>query len=112
MKTYFKKLSELNRQIVKIEAGGVEKANDLRDARNQILDELGGMASIKYKEDMYGNVSVQIEGHDFVNRDIVFEIGLDEDAQTGFVTPFWISDATYTVGSNGKKIYNIASHHS
>ncbi len=104
---YGKKLSELNRQIVKIEAGGVEKANDLRDARNQILDELGGMASIKYKEDMYGNVSVQIEGHDFVNRDIVFEIGLDEDAQTGFVTPFWISDATYTVGSNGKKIYNI-----
>lgn len=104
---YGEKLRELNRQIVRIETGGVEEANDLRDVRNQILDELGGMAKINYKEDMYGNVTVQLEGHDFVTRDFVYEIGLDEDANTGFLTPFWYSDAPYTVGSNGRKIYNI-----
>jgi len=104
---YGKKIHELNLQIVKIESGRVENANDLRDARNQLLDELGAMASISYKEDMYGNVTIQMEGHDFVTKDIVFEIGLKEDDITGFYTPFWIMDADYTIDANGEKDYNI-----
>lgn len=104
---YGKKIYELNRQIVRIEAGGVERANDLRDARNQLLDELGGMVKINYNEDIYGNVAVQIEGHDFVSGAVVYEIGLDEDDITGFYTPFWVMDAKYTIGSDGEKIYNI-----
>lgn len=104
---YGNKIQELNRQIVRIETGGVERANDLRDARNQLLDELGGMTKINYNEDIYGNVTVQIEGHDFVSRDIVYEIGLDEDELTGFYTPFWVMDAKYTIDSNGRKEYNI-----
>ncbi len=75
---YGKKIYELNRQIVRIEAGGVERANDLRDARNQLLDELGGMVKINYNEDIYGNVAVQIEGHDFVSGAVVYEIGLED----------------------------------
>lgn len=103
---YGRQISELNRQIVRIEAGGVESANDLRDARNQLLDELGAMAKISYKEDIYGNVAVQLEGHDFVTRDLVFEIGLDTDEETGFYTPFWIVDADYTLKADGTKKYN------
>lgn len=103
---YGKQISELNEQIVKIEAGGIESANDLRDARNQLLDELGALARISYKEDIYGGVTVQLEGHDFVTRDLVFEIGLDEDEETGFYTPFWIVDADYTLKADGTKKYN------
>lgn len=103
---YGRQISELNRQIVRIEAGGIESANDLRDARNQLLDELGAMAKISYKEDIYGNVAVQLEGHDFVTRDLVFEIGLDTDEETGFYTPFWIVDADYTLKADGTKKYN------
>ena len=103
---YGKKLRDLNREIVRIESSGIENANDLRDARNQILDELGGMAKISYKEDIYGNVSVQLEGHDFIKNDVVYEIGLEEDDQTGFFTPFWVVDASYTIDANGKKHYD------
>lgn len=51
----------MNKRITKVEAGGVENANDLRDARNQILDELSSMARISYTEDAFGKVTVQLE---------------------------------------------------
>lgn len=104
---YGRKIYELNQQIVKIEAAGVENANDLRDARNQLLDELGAMARISYKEDTYGNVTVRIEDHDFIAKDFVYEIGLQEDDATGFYTPFWLVDASFTVDENGEKHYDI-----
>lgn len=104
---YGQKLYELNQQIVRVESAGVESANDLRDARNTILDELGAMANISYKEDVYGNVTVRIEGHDFVVKDMVYDIGLKEDDTTGFYTPFWVVDASYTVNANGEKEYDI-----
>ena len=40
--------------------------SDLRDARNQILDELAELTNMTFSEDRYGSVSVQIEGVDFV----------------------------------------------
>ena len=39
---YGEKIKELNDQIRKIETAGIEKANDLKDARNQLLDEVWG----------------------------------------------------------------------
>ena len=36
--------------ILKIECAGIEQANDLRDERNALLDELGGLMNISYKE--------------------------------------------------------------
>ncbi len=104
---YGNKIYALNQEIVKIEAGGVENANDLRDARNQLLDELAAMANISYKEDIHGNVTVRVEGHDFVSKDIVYEMGLQEDEENGFYTPFWYVDADFTVDANGERHYNI-----
>lgn len=104
---YGKKIHDLNIQILKVESGGIESANDLRDTRNLLLDELSEMAKISYKEDVYGNVLVQLEGHDFVSRDLVYEIGLDQDNTTGFYIPFWTVDASYTINSEGKKEYDI-----
>lgn len=106
MNEYAKQLFTLNQRIVKVEAGGRETANDLRDARNQILDELGAMGRISYKEDTFGNVTVQLEGHDLVSRNMVFEIGLEQDNITGFYTPFWKMDARYTIDGNGIKHYD------
>lgn len=59
-------IMELNRTIQKYEANG-EHANDYRDNRNLLLDELGSMVSITYKEDMRGVVSVNVEGIQFVS---------------------------------------------
>ena len=104
---YGKQIQALNDQIRKIECGGIEHANDLRDTRNQILDELGKLCKMTYSEDSTGNVSVRIENSDFVRGDLFYEIGLDASDATGFYTPFWIKDAEYTVLADGTKKYNI-----
>ena len=85
-----KQIKELNDKIRHMEVAGFEEANDLRDVRNQLIDELAAMANISYTEDVDGNVCIQLEGEDLVKRDVVYEIGLDTDATTGFYTPFLI----------------------
>lgn len=104
---YGKQLLELNDKIRAIEAGGIEKANDLRDARNQILDELAELTNISYGEDFYGSVYVQIEGVDFVKGGMCYQIGMDVDAKTGFYTPFWPQNAKYTYREDGTRDYII-----
>lgn len=105
--TYGKQLVELNDKIRKIETGGIESANDLRDARNQIIDKLSGLVNISYAEDTTGNITVKIEGEDFVTKDNVYEIAVDEDPNTGFYTPFWPNNAKYTLDADGNKKYTI-----
>lgn len=104
---YGNQILELNKQIQRIEAAGIEHANDLRDTRNQILDELGKLCKMNYSEDYYGNITVQIEGTDFVKGGMCYEIGLQTDATTGFYTPFWPQNAEYTVMADGTRNYDI-----
>lgn len=104
---YGKQIVALNEKIRAIEAGNIEHANDLRDARNYILDELAKMTSISYTEDIMGCVSVQIEGVDFVKSDSYYEIALQTDPNTGFYTPFWPLNATYRELEDGTREYNI-----
>lgn len=104
---YGQKILKLNEQIRCVEAGGVERANDYRDARNQLLDELGSMVNISVKEGDYGEVSVRIENVDFIKGDTCYEIGLDQDETTGFYTPYWPQNASYVIAENGARIYGI-----
>ena len=104
---YGNQLLTLNDQIRAIECGGIEHANDLRDARNQILDELAELTNMSFSEDRYGSVSVKIEGVDFVKDGTCYEMSLKMDEATGFYTPFWPQDATYTVRGDGTRDYNI-----
>lgn len=104
---YGKQLLELNDKIRVVEAGGIEKANDLRDARNQILDELAELTNISYGENVYGCVYVQIEGVDFVKGENCYQIGMDVDEKTGFYTPFWPQNANYRILEDGTRDYII-----
>ena len=105
MNEYGAKIKDLNDQIRKIETAGIEKANDLKDARNQLLDELSSMANIDYYDDAMGNVLVKIEGHMFVTPDRVNEIGLQVDETTTFYDVFWKDDAKFRVNEAGDTIY-------
>ena len=104
---YGEQILMLNEKIRSIEAGGIEHANDFRDTRNQILDELASMVKIDVSEGLYGDVSVKIEGVDFVKGEMCYEIGMEQDETSGFFTPFWPQNAKYTKTENGDKVYNI-----
>lgn len=107
--SYADRLYDLNNSIIKIECAGVERANDLRDERNQILDELGKLGNITYAEDLDGGVSVKFEDHILVNRAQTFQLGVDTDPDTGFYTPFWQQDAKKLPQENGTVKYDISN---
>lgn len=107
--SYGKQLLALNEAIRTVEAGGVEMANDLRDTRDFIIDEMSKMVDINYGEDINGSVWVQIEGMDFVKGDSCYEIGLYTDHDTGFYTPFWYQNAKYVTAPDGTKTYTKES---
>lgn len=92
--SYAQEIESLNRAITRVE-GGPEHANDLRDRRNYLLDELGKLGSISYSEDMTGYVSVRFEQVDLVKGSLVNEMCLYEDPTTGFYTPYWKMLANY-----------------
>lgn len=104
---YGKKIVALNEEIRFIECGGVESPNDLKDTRNQLIDELGRMTDISYSQELDGSISIQIEGVDFVKMDRCYEIDLKMDGTTGFYTPFWPQNATYVTLDDGTKSYDI-----
>lgn len=99
---------KLNDEIRKIEVGGIERANDMRDTRNKYLDELSGLCRVSYSENIYSAVTVQIEGQDFVAGDTVYDIELYADARTGFYTPYWRLNAKPYVDENGMDQIDIS----
>ncbi|SEK42474.1 flagellar hook-associated protein 1 FlgK [Pseudobutyrivibrio ruminis] len=83
------KIVDLNKRIQAIEAAGVEKAMDLRDTRDLLLDKLSGLTKMSYREDYNGIVHVDIEGVEFIDENNFYEVGILRDKKTGFVTPYW-----------------------
>lgn len=104
---YGRQIFELNKQIAKVEAAGVEHANDLRDQRNYCLDELAKLTNMTYSVDVFGNYNVKIDGETFVNRGQVYEISvLTED--NGFYTPYWKHLADQKIDRYGREILDIS----
>ena len=84
-----KTIVDLNRDIQRIEAGGVETAMQLRDERDKLIDELSGLAKIEYSESWDGITKIKLEGVDFVTDGTYFKIALQEDKATGYLNPYW-----------------------
>lgn len=84
-----KQIYELNLQIQSIEATGVETAYDLRDARDNALDELGALVNMSYTEDATGVVTVKLEGQYFIDEAHFYNVGKQVDRATGYVNAYW-----------------------
>ncbi|MCR4762361.1 MAG: hypothetical protein K5696_02425 [Lachnospiraceae bacterium] len=93
---YGDRIMQLNQEIVSVESGHREHANDLRDERNLLLDKLGELGKIEYDEDIFGNVSVYFESVPFVMTDHVNHMGVDRllESSQGYATPYWEYMAT------------------
>lgn len=69
-----KQIANLNRQIVSEELGG-QSANDLRDQRDLLIDELSGIVDVTTAEKSNGSVAVYISGLAIVENGDTFELG-------------------------------------
>lgn len=95
----------LNKMISKVEVGDVESANDYRDKRDYLLDELSGLIDISYKELKNGIVTVRAEGADFITETGYYEMGLihpSGESDPELVQPVW----NYL---DQKEVFNIAA---
>jgi len=85
-----KELASLNLDIKKIEAHGVI-ANDLRDQRNHLIDELTGLAKIQVTEG--DSLNVSLEGRMLVEGSRYEQIKTVPDTtNSGYVQLVWESD--------------------
>ena len=83
-------IRDLNHKICFHECTGIEHANDLRDTRNLLLDELGGLIDIKYQEESDGKVTIRAEEMPFLTEDHIFYMDtrpISEDSE--MLVPYW-----------------------
>ncbi|MDK2785011.1 MAG: flagellar hook-associated protein 1 [Bacillota bacterium] len=90
-----RQIRDLNAQIVKAESGNMA-ANDLRDRRDLLLDELAKVVPIQVEEDKYGAVTIVVRDHTLLSGQQVNELNFNPS--TGAVT--WADGAPYVTGSN------------
>ncbi len=79
----------LNRKILDIEGAKVESANDLRDQRDNALDELSNYIKIDYYSSSDGRVVVIAEGTPFVTEGIVNKMSSRKTDEQGLLIPTW-----------------------
>jgi flagellar hook-associated protein 1 FlgK len=103
------RISELNKEIARVEAAGIENANDLRDERDELIDTLSQYGTISYTEDSNGMVTVRFNENDFVTTTKAFEMALLTDEDTGFVTPYWKQNVVYKTDENGNRVPDYSS---
>lgn len=85
-------IDTLNDKISRYESNGLENANDLRDERNNLLDELGQIVNITYKENSNGIVSVNAEGVPLVTEDSAYKMGTAKVSDSSdLLKPVWLS---------------------
>lgn len=93
-------IQELNLKIARAESSGIEHANDLRDARNLLMDELASYTKYTYDEEKNGVVTINIEGTDFIDGIRVKEMTTRKLSEgTNFLTVSW--------GKDGDEVYNL-----
>lgn len=85
-------IRSLNQKITFYECSKLEHANDLRDQRNLLLDELGKIIDITYHEEPDGKVLVNAESIPFVTEDHVFYMDTKEVSEdSDMIVPYWPS---------------------
>lgn len=89
-----RQVRDLNAQIVKAEAGNMA-ANDLRDRRDLLLDQLSEVVPIQVEEDRFGAVSIVVRDHTLLSGHKVNALSVD--VASGKVT--WPDGAEYQIGS-------------
>lgn len=88
--SYLSQIASLNNDIVASENGG-SMANEYRDRRDLLLEELSGLADVQTVERDDGQVTVTLGGQILVERNQVYELGYTEvsNGNSVVIVPTW-----------------------
>ncbi len=101
-------IQQLNTQISAYESGTGQEASDLRDSRNNLLDQLSGYVDISATEQSNGMVSVKLSGSgDYLvdSQNNANKFALYTDTTTGYTALEWKG---VTTDVNGKDVTGTA----
>lgn len=93
-------IAALNEQIVKVEVSG-DNANDLRDKRDLLVDQLSSLIKVDAKEDPYGALTVTIGGRALVSDQLVNTLTTVSVPPNGFAEVQWAADGAVVAPSSG-----------
>ncbi|WP_322819643.1 flagellar hook-associated protein FlgK [Tepidiforma sp.] len=100
--TYAREIANLNLQIKQVELNG-DRANDLRDRRDLLLDQLAQVASIQYSEAATGEVSIYLGSHELVFGTTARTIVTTQDpSDPTMVKLTWQIDGFDVIANSGK----------
>ncbi len=94
-------IAHLNENIETVESGGREKANDLRDRRDLLLDNLSKLISFSYKEMKDGTIRVNVHGQLLVDKGKTAEF-TTEPGESGFLEIKWKDSKERVIITDGK----------
>lgn len=99
-----KEILGLNKQISTIETGGKSQANDLRDRRDVLTDELSKLVKIQVHEDNAGNYLVQANGLTLVDATNVSELATVPDTSAVLLTDYDLPVNKIILKDSGQRI--------
>ncbi|ABR46952.1 flagellar hook-associated protein FlgK [Alkaliphilus metalliredigens QYMF] len=100
--SYADQIAELNKQIYRFEADG-SSANDLRDRRNLLIDDLSKLVNVEVRDvnDGYGSskMVVQINGQPLVNHDQAYKLDATATKSSTFDDEINMTEIKWANGS-------------
>ena len=105
--SYLRQIGNLNNNIIASENNG-GTANEYRDRRDQAIKELSGLLNIQTVQRDDGQVTVTLGGQILVERNQVYELGIDEvsNGESVVSVPTWSKNGEPIEIRNGE-IYSI-----
>ena len=83
-------IAKYNSVITEMEASGTQNANDYRDIRNSLMDELSGLTYYYYQEDVDGKMQIYIDGAPLVIEGKSYHMHCEELSEdTGMYKVVW-----------------------
>jgi len=102
--TLIEQIADLNKSISSVEIDGLINANDLRDRRELLLEQLSEYLDISYyEEENSGQIMVYIlGGTPLVLGKDAYELSIERNLSTGFSDILWIDSSGRTVNITNK----------
>lgn len=98
---YASQIASLNTQIVQIEVSG-QRANDFRDRRDYLLDQMSGLVQVASAENPDGSLNVTIGGHAYVTIGTVDNLTTTPTGPGGLLQVRFTSDSALTTLGNSE----------